>query len=1335
MKTIKQRPFDCFALLKHNGWVGLCAFWWLILFAAVLNLAHAEETVCARVKIEIKQELTLERQAFDAQMKINNTTVDGVIQNVAIDVKVTDENGVPVAVTDNPNDTSAKFFIRVSSKQNITDITGAGSVNPQTSAIINWLLIPAPGSAGDNPFGKKYLVGATLKYAFAGEDTVLDVSPDVITVKPLPLLTLDYFLTQNVWADDPLTLEIEPIEPFTLGVRVKNDGQATASNLKIDSAQPKIVENNQGLLINFLITGSFLNDAPVQNTLLIDFGDIPAGKSRMGRWVMETTLAGKFTEFTAKFTHADELGGTLTSILKATNAHFLIHDVRADLPGRDTVRDFLAQDGDVIRVYESDGPDTLVTDRSAEASLIAETTANGSASYRLSAPATAGFMYAKLPDPYAGQKVLGPILRSDAKLMAPENVWLSKTRNEQTKQWQYWVNFFDANTSGLYVAKFQDPPLSMQAPVIQFIPDRIVQETKQVSFLVEASSPQGKAVTISAAPLPSGATFTMQPPDPQAPGLYRAIFDWTPAAGQAGDYTIVYTASDGTLNSTRTAKIKVEAITPPPGPEMPSVVMPLSGAQVTTLKPTLSVQTSTNPLDPTTQVQFEVYADEALTQLVATAQIDKGPLINENGGGLVQQPTSWTLPDALTDNTTYWWRARAFDGTVYSLWTNAHFFVNLFNDPPNSFSLIAPEPDAEVASLTPTLTWNNSTDKDGDAITYGVTIYGNAALTDIVAQVLDLPQGDGGSTSWIDTVPLGNHNTYYWNVVAKDVHGAQTTSFARPFVVNTGNAAPTDPVILSPAKDGQSIDLNTELKIQNSTDADNDPVTYVFEIDTVNTFDSPAKENSGPVMAGLGGTTSWVTGALTENQRYWWRVKAQDGLVDSAWVVGNFLMNASNEPPPTPTIKNPGDGSWSAILQPTLEANAVTDPEGDAVRYQFEVYQGTTLQQKAAEGILNTTAFTVPLELLDKTTYAWRVRALDPQDEASEWSPAAVLYVSTGPYQAPTIAVISPSTIIEPESVTTSTGTRKQVTIAWEGIDPNIEPTIALYRDTDQSGFDGQLIVDGLTQSAGTQTGSYIWDVTDLPAGSYYLYATISDAGGMGKAYAPGAVVIPAQTQTGRIVVSAKGNLKTSEAGVAVKFSVRLGSAPTANVTVPLSSTNSREGTVAPESLIFTPQNWSVDQNVAVTGVNDCAPDGNIAYQILSGKAVATDPNYIGLTGSPVSLINTDDGDLAGTTNNANIHMCAMTIVTESQISTKLWEYTVSGLLTNTGASMSSVNAKLVQKPNGIQVIDDTLMFGMTNQGDSIKSDDTVTLRSSKRISPSTFSKNVGFKWEVTLLP
>ena len=288
---------------------------------------------------------------------------------------------------------------------------GTGTVAASSTATIHWLLIPAPGSAGSSPLGKKYLIGATLQYKFGADDQTLDVSPDVITVKPLPLLTLDYFLQQDVIADDPLTAEIEPTEPFTLGVRVKNTGYATAKNLKIDSAQPKIIENKQGLLINFRLTGSYLDDAPAQNTLLINFGEIAPATSKMGRWTMETTLAGKFTEFSAKFSHSDELGGALTSILQATTAHLLLRDVRVDLPGRDAIRDFLAKDGsadsDVLRVYESEGTDSPVTDRSATAQVTAGVNAAGNASYRIVIPPTSGFVYVKLPDPFQRQQGAG----------------------------------------------------------------------------------------------------------------------------------------------------------------------------------------------------------------------------------------------------------------------------------------------------------------------------------------------------------------------------------------------------------------------------------------------------------------------------------------------------------------------------------------------------------------------------------------------------------------------------------------------------------------------------------------------------------------------------------------------------------------------------------------------------------------------------------------------------------------------------------------------------------------------------------------------------------------
>jgi hypothetical protein len=1302
----------------------------LLVSLLALPAAHAQETVCARVKIEIKQELTLERQGFDAEMKINNTTDSGVIENVAVVIKVTDENGVPVTVTDDPNNLTAKFFVRLSSKENIANVDGTGVVNPRTTSTINWLLIPAPGAAGTSALGKKYLVGATLKYKFGGEDAVLEVDPDVITVKPLPLLTLDYFLTRDVEADDPLTSSVEPAEPFTLGVRVKNNGLATAKNLKIDSAQPKIVENTQGLLINFILTGSYLNDAPTQNSLLINFGDIAGNSSKMGRWIMQTTLAGKFTEFTARFTHADELGGALTSILQAANAHLLIRDVRVDAPGRDYVRDFLARDGDVIRVYESDGADTIVTDRSAVATL----TASGNG-YRLAFPATAGFAYVRLPDPFNGSKVLGAIVRSDAKQLAPENVWLSRTRNEQSKQWEYWVNFFDVNTTGVYDSQFDAPPAAPKPPVLQFVADRTVQEGKQVSFVVEASSPDGKPVTISAAPLPSGATFTAQAPNAQTPGLARSLFDWTPPLKSAGSYPVVFSATDGAQGAARTATIKVEAVALPVGPGTPAIDAPLSGAQVSSLKPRLSVQTATQSNDPTTQVQFDVYADEAATQLVATALVDKAPPASGGNGTPVPVPTSWTLPVALNDNTHYWWRARAFDGSLYSPWINGRFFVNAFNDAPDSFNLTSPPPGAEVASLTPVLAWTNSADKDGDAISYGVTVFSDAALTEVVAQAVNLQGDASGISSWAVPQALNNHRSYYWRAVASDALGAQTPTATRHFVTNTGNNAPTAPILLSPVLGGEVQVANTELVIQNSIDADGDLLTYVFEIDTVNTFDSGDKRSSGQVIQSGTGSTRWVAAALVENKRYWWRVKAQDGRAESDWVAGNFLMNAVNDPPPAPTIRNPGNGAWSATQQPSLEANPVIDPEGEAVRYQFEVYADAGLSQKVAEATSSNTAAVVPVALADKTTHWWRVRARDAHEAASTWSAPAVLYVSTAPFQDPTIALTSPAIPVVPDTMQTPAGLRKKVTLRWEGTDPNIEPTVALYSSVSKSDFAGNLIVDGLRQGAGKQAGSYVWDVTALPPGAYYVYAVIYDAKGMGKAYAPGAVVIPAATQTGSILVTAGNNLYTSEDGKTTAFNLRLGKAPLADVVVPLSTSNAHEGVATPASLTFTRQNWSVNQAVLVTGQNDCARDGSKVYQVFSGKAQSVDPDYIGVSGKAVNVVNLDGVDLPDTTNVSSLSICGLSVVSERKVDQRTWEYTLKAELTNSGAPVGGVSAALRRLPLLMTPVDDTLVFGAVGQGETAKTGDTVTVRARFQVPALIFQLGIGFKWDVVVQP
>ena len=105
--------------------------------------------------------------------------------------------------------------------------------------------------------------------------------------------------------------------------------------------------------------------------------------------------------------------------------------------------------------------------------------------------------------------------------------------------------------------------------------------------------------------------------------------------------------------------------------------------------------------------------------------------------------------------------------------------------------------------------------------------------------------------------------------------------------------------------------------------------------------------------------------------------------------------------------------------------------------------------------------------------------------------------------------------------------------------------------------------------------------------------------------------------------------LVTSEGGDTATFAVSLTSQPTGNVTIPLTSSNTKEGTVSPASLTFTPTNYAAPQIVTVTGVDDKVQDGNTPYQISLGNATSKDGNYSGHFATQVDLTNRDD-DSAG---------------------------------------------------------------------------------------------------------
>ncbi len=113
------------------------------------------------------------------------------------------------------------------------------------------------------------------------------------------------------------------------------------------------------------------------------------------------------------------------------------------------------------------------------------------------------------------------------------------------------------------------------------------------------------------------------------------------------------------------------------------------------------------------------------------------------------------------------------------------------------------------------------------------------------------------------------------------------------------------------------------------------------------------------------------------------------------------------------------------------------------------------------------------------------------------------------------------------------------------------------------------------------------------------------------------------------IVVAPTSGLVTSEGGQSDGFSIVLATPPTADVTIPLSSSDTTEGILSVSSITFTPANWDTPQIVTVTGVSDTDADGDVTYSIVSGASTSSDPAYNGLDAADVSVINQDASSVA----------------------------------------------------------------------------------------------------------
>jgi len=384
---------------------------------------QSKQTVCASVKVQFSQTLTMTREAFEGTLEIFNGHPTDAMDSLSVTIQITDENGVP---------SNGLFEIQTKSLTNLANVTGTGIIASQQKGNVKFLFIPEPGAAPTVP--KVYNFSGTVRYwdPYAKAMVDMPLSKVPLTVNPSPNLMLHYFMQRNILGDDPLTdPAIEPSVPAELAVMIENQGYGAAVNMMISSAQPKIIENDKGLAINFNLIGSNLQGQPKNLGVTdINFGTVPALSTRIGQWYFTSSLLGKFVSYEANVVHANSFGNPELSLVKGIKLHELTRSVKAYGSLDDGITDFLVNDlfdvndePDII--YFSQGNKTAKVSPATSGSFNTPVSGPSFTNVLTVTPSVAGWNYIKLNDPGNKLYELESVTRSDGQVIPLNNAWLT----------------------------------------------------------------------------------------------------------------------------------------------------------------------------------------------------------------------------------------------------------------------------------------------------------------------------------------------------------------------------------------------------------------------------------------------------------------------------------------------------------------------------------------------------------------------------------------------------------------------------------------------------------------------------------------------------------------------------------------------------------------------------------------------------------------------------------------------------------------------------------------------------------------------------------------------
>ncbi len=322
-------------------------------------------------------------------------------------------------------------------------------------------------------------------------------------------------------------------------------------------------------------------------------------------------------------------------------------------------------------------------------------------------------------------------------------------------------------------------------------------------------------------------------------------------------------------------------------PGIPGINSPLDGAQVNSFTPALRVDNASDPDQDALKYQFEVYADQALTNRVAASPAAGEA---EGAGGT----TAWAVTAAvLQEDRPYFWRARAVDpDNLAGGWSaTGEFFVSTTNAPPEPPSIVSPQNGTTVGELRPSLVIASATDSDLDPLVYDWDLATDVAFTQLVASGANAPPQGAGNTTFGLNADLQEDHRYCWRVRADD--GQATSSYVTScFLVYERNDPPSVPTLNNPSDNQGATTTTPVFSWAPSTDPEDEAITYEIEV----------KDAAGTIVGtvtGVSGTVTSVSAELTNRATYTWRARATDasGAASDFSPENTFTVNAPVDEP------------------------------------------------------------------------------------------------------------------------------------------------------------------------------------------------------------------------------------------------------------------------------------------------------------------------------------------------------------------------------------------------------------------------------------------------------